>query len=85
MKALLIQRAVVVAVARDSPQSGIAVEAVAADRVAQQGEKVLISEVVDPGSRSFGSSDNVLFVRIIKKTGKSSLFIIRCLPKIFGL
>ena len=66
MKALLIQRAVVVAVARDSPQSGIAVEAVAAGRVAQQGEKVLISEVVDPRQRCARCCDDIFASLIIK-------------------
>ena len=68
VKAFLIQRAVVIAVARDSPQSCIAVEAVAAGGVAQQREEVLVSEVVDPGQRSTWCRNDIFASRVIKVT-----------------
>ena len=63
-----IKRAVVIAITGETQELGILIEGVTSACVGDQRKELIGSEVVDPGSRSFGSSDNVLFVRIIKKT-----------------
>ena len=68
VEALLIERAVVVAVARQPAQPRVAVEAVAARRIGQEREKILASEVIDPRQRRARACDHVLAPLIVKET-----------------
>ena len=47
---------------------GIPVEAIAAGGVADEGEKVLAPQIIDPGQRSRGRFDHVFFLCVVKKT-----------------
>ena len=61
-----IQRAVVVAVASQPPQPGITVKTVTAGGVADQREKVLAAEIVDPGQGGAGSGDHIFAKGVVK-------------------
>ena len=68
MEALLIGRAVIVAVARQSAQPRVAVEAVATRGIGQDREKILASEVIDPRQRRARACDHILAPLIVKET-----------------
>ncbi len=60
VEALLIRRAVVVAVTGDSAQARVFIKAIAPRRVGEQGEKIFAAQVVDPGKGRPGRGDDVL-------------------------
>ena len=66
MEAFLVERAVVVAVAGQAAQTGIPVKTVAARCIAEQGEEILTSQVIDPGQGRPGRRDHVLTSVIIE-------------------
>ena len=68
MEALLIDRAVVVAVAGQPAQPRVAIEAVAARRIRQECEKILAPQVVDPRQRRARACDHVFTPLIVKET-----------------
>ena len=68
MEALLIDRAVVVAVAGQPAQPRVAIEAVAARRIRQECEKILAPQVVDPRQRRARACDQVFTPLIVKET-----------------
>ena len=68
MEALLIDRAVIVAVAGQPAQPRVAIEAVAARRIRQECEKILAPQVVDPRQRRARACDHVLAPLIVKET-----------------
>ena len=63
-----IQRAVIITVAGQPPQPGVAVKCITAGCVAQKDEKVFAAEVIDPGQRRAGSRDHIFPVLIIEKS-----------------
>ena len=68
MEALLIDRAVIVAVAGQPAQPRVAIEAVAARRIRQECEKILAPEVIDPRQRRARACDHILAPLIVKET-----------------
>ena len=74
MKALGIERAVVVAIARQTAQPRVAVKRIAACRVGAERKEILAAEIVDPGQRRTGRRDDVFFSCIVKKTVLHSRF-----------
>ena len=66
MIAFAVQRGVIVSVSGDPAQPGILIKAVTARGIGQEREKVLISQVVDPGQRCLRGRDNILTFFIIK-------------------
>ena len=61
-----IERHVVVAVAREAAQAGVAIKGVAAGGVGDDSEIGLAAEVIDPGQRRVGLGDHVLAVVVVK-------------------
>ncbi len=61
-----VHGAVVIAVSGQAEKLGIFIETVATGRVGNQSEKVLGSQVVNPGEGSFRSSNNILSFLIVK-------------------
>ena len=59
---------VVIAISCDAAQSGILIEAIAARRVGNKRKEALRSEVVYPRIGSFGGSDDVFSVSVVKIT-----------------
>ena len=66
MKALGIQRTVVVAVARQPAQPRVSVKGVAARGIGAECEKGLAAQIIDPGQGRARSGDHILPARIIK-------------------
>ena len=64
--AAVVHRHVVVPVACDATETGIAVEAVPPGGVRDYGEEVLVTQVIDPGPWSFVLGDDILSGGIIK-------------------
>ncbi len=61
-----VGRHVVVAVAGQAQKPGVLIERVAARGIAEQGEKVLAAQVVDPGVRSIRPGDDKLTLCVVK-------------------
>src|SRR5450759_41066 len=61
-----IERRVVVPIARQPAEPGVAVERVPARRVRDDPEVLLAAEVVDPRKRSVGMRDDVLAPRVVE-------------------
>ena len=59
---------IVVAVAQQTLELGVPVEAIAAGGIADQGEEILAAQIVDPGHGGRGGRDYVFFLCIVKKT-----------------
>ena len=68
MKALLIQRRVIVAVTGQTAKPGVTEEGVAAGRVGAEREEVLAAQIVDPGQGSPWGCDDVFFTCVVKET-----------------
>ena len=68
MKALGIERTVVVAIARQTAQARVAVKRIAAGRVGAERKEVLAAEIVDPGQRRARRRDDIFLSGIVKKT-----------------
>ena len=66
MKPLLVDRAVIIAVAGQTAQPRVAIEAVAACRVGQEREKILAAEIVDPRKRCARVGDHIFPLLIVK-------------------
>jgi hypothetical protein len=66
MKTLGIKRAIVVAVAGKPPEPCIAVKAVASRSIADESEKILHTEIVDPRQGCLRRSDNIFSPLIIE-------------------
>src|SRR5918995_6007458 len=64
--AACIGRRIVVAVPREPPEPGIAIERVAACSVRNDAKEILAAQVIDPGQRSIRSRDHVLAIPIVK-------------------
>jgi len=64
----VVHRHVVVAIAGDTAELGILVEAVATSGVRDEGEKILVAQIVDPGPRSLRVCDDILAVLIVEMT-----------------
>ena len=82
-EAFLVQRIVVVAVARDAAQSGILVEGIAAGGVGDQGEEIPASQVVDPWKRGLWGFDYILSFSVVE-VSESHRFVLYLLF-VFGL
>ena len=67
MKALLIQRRIIITVAGQAAEPGVAVERIAAGGIGAESEEVLAAQIVDPGQRCLGRVDHVFLSLIIKK------------------
>ena len=63
-----ICRDIIVAVAQDALKLRVTVEAVAASGIADEGEKLLAAQIVDPGHGSCRGFNYILFSFIVKKT-----------------
>ena len=68
MEPLLIERAIIVAVACEPAQPRVAVEAVAARGVGHEREKVLASQIIDPWQRRARAGDHVFTSVIVEET-----------------
>ena len=68
MESLLVQRAVVVTVSRNSPQTCIAEKTVAAGGIGQQGKEILIPQIVDPGQRRARRCNDIFAANIVKES-----------------
>ena len=66
MEALLIGRAVIIAVAGQPTQPRVTIEAVAACRVGQEREKILTAEIVDPWKRCARVGDHIFPLLVVK-------------------
>ncbi len=66
MKAVAVQRAVVIAVAGQSAKTGIPVEGVTAGCVGHQRKKVLAAQVIDPRQRCAGRLDHIFAFCVVE-------------------
>ena len=61
-------RYIIVTITGQTQQFGILIEGISAAGVGYQTEKLVASQIVDPGKRSLGSSDDIFLMHIIKMT-----------------
>ena len=64
----IVHRYIVVAIAGDTTELGILVEAVAASGIRDEREEILIAQIVDPGPRSLRVCDDVLAMLVVEMT-----------------
>ena len=64
----IVHRYIVVAIAGDTTELGILVEAVAAGGIRDEREEILIAQIVDPGPRSLRVCDDVLAMLVVEMT-----------------
>ena len=66
--AVSVQRHVIVPVAGDPQELCVLIKGITAACIGDQGEKVRVSQIVDPGEGSLGSSDHILSAAVIEIT-----------------
>ena len=64
----VVHRHTVIAVTGDATELGILIEVVAAARVGNQSEEVLVTQIVDPGERGGGFGDDKLASLVVVVT-----------------
>ena len=64
----VVHRHVVVAIAGDTAELSVLVEAVATGGIRDEGEKILIAQIVDPGPRSLRVCNDILAMLVVEMT-----------------
>ena len=59
---------VIIAVTCDPQQACVLIEGITAAGIGDQAEKVLVSQIIDPGKRGPGCRDHIFTARVIKIT-----------------
>ena len=61
-----VVRNVIIAIARDPQKPCIFIKRISSACIGDQGEEILVPEIVDPGERSSGSCDHILPVGVVE-------------------